>query len=142
MISEINSIMIPDIAPSRYNNININIFSLMFLLPLNNTIIAVPLPVSKPLINDDMLMALFKYNSVNITEAPQFGIRPIILVISGANIVSLRNSFDRKSSPIYVNSVFIIKFVANKNIVILNVCFRAGFNMPWSQWQLCSSHIW
>ena len=50
MISEINSIMIPDIAPSRYNNININIFSLMFLLPLNNTIIAVPLPVSKPLI--------------------------------------------------------------------------------------------
>lgn len=69
------------------------------LFPLNNTIRAVPLPVKRPLINDDKLMALFRYSSVSITLAPQLGIKPIRLVMNGLKIVSLRNSFDRKSSP-------------------------------------------
>ena len=49
-------------------------FSFIFLFSLNNTISAVPLPVNKPAINEDKLIALFKYSSVNIILAPQLGI--------------------------------------------------------------------
>ena len=58
-------------------------FSFIFLFSLNNTISAVPLPVNKPAINEDKLIALFKYSSVNIILAPQLGISPIRLVING-----------------------------------------------------------
>lgn len=74
----------PENTPIKYNNIKINIFSFKFLFSLNNTIRAVPLPVKSPAINEDKLIALFKYNSVSITLAPQFGISPTRLVINGA----------------------------------------------------------
>ena len=83
MINCSNSIITPDIEPKRYNNNTIKIFSFRFLFPLNNTIIAVPLPVNNPLISDDKFMALFKYSSVNTMDAPQFGINPIKLAKNG-----------------------------------------------------------
>ena len=108
----------PDIAPRIYSNIKIDIFSFKFLLLLNNTKIAVPEPVKSPLINDGKLMALFKYNSVNITLAPQFGISPIKLVTNGANMLSFNNNFDNRSSPIYVKIVLIMKFIIRINTTI------------------------
>lgn len=87
-------------TPSRYSSSSINIFSFMFLLPLNRITSAVPLPVNKPLISEDIFIALFKYNSVRITLAPQFGINPIKLDTNGPKNVSLRNILDKKSSPI------------------------------------------
>jgi len=95
----INSIMIPENTPSEYSNRSIFIFSFMFLLLLNNTSNAVPLPVNNPDISDAKFIALFRYNSVNITLAPQFGINPIKLVINGPNIVFFRNNFDKYVSP-------------------------------------------
>ena len=91
---------------------------------------AVPLPVNNPLINEDIFIALFKYNSVNITLAPQLGINPIKLVINGAKMVFFSKSFDKKSSPMYVKIIFTIKLIINKNTVILNVCFNDDFNIP------------
>ena len=90
-----NSKINPDITPSAYNKHIINIFSLIFLFSLNNTISAVPLPVNKPAINENKLMALFKYNSVNIILAPQLGISPIKLVINGPSIVPFSKIFDK-----------------------------------------------
>ena len=133
MINSINSIITPDIEPSRYSINTIKIFSFIFLFPLNNTIIAVPLPVNSPHINDEIFIALFKYNSVNITLAPQLGINPIILVTNGPNIVSFRNNFDKKSSPIYVNIMLMMKFITNMNKEIFIVCLTDDFNIPCSQ---------
>ena len=56
---------------------------------LNNTTKATPLPVNKPDISEENGIILFKYNSVIITDAPQLGIRPIKLVISGEKILFL-----------------------------------------------------
>lgn len=78
---------------------NIKIFSLIFLFDLNNTRRAAPLLESNPDNNDARDMALFKYNSVMITLAPQFGISPIKHVINEPNIVFLRSNLDRYSSP-------------------------------------------
>ena len=101
-----------------YNNIKIDMFSFKFLLLLNNTRIAVPDPVRRPLIKDGRLIALFKYSSVNITLAPQFGIKPIKLVITGPNILSFNSNFDNRSSPIYVKIMFIMKFIIKINVII------------------------
>lgn len=141
MNADINSIITPDKEPSIYNSNTIKIFSFVFLLFLNNTIIAVPLPVSNPLISADIFIELFKYSSVNITLAPQFGIKPIKLVMNGPKIVFFRNSCDRKSSPIYVKIILIIKFITNINNEILSVCLSDDFSIPCSQSQFSSSHI-
>lgn len=81
-------------------------FSFIFLFSLNNTISAVPLPVNKPAINEDKLIALFKYSSVNIILAPQLGISPIRLVINGPSMVPLVrfliNSLHRHSETLYL----------------------------------------
>ena len=108
------SISSPDMEPRKYSSTIINIFSLIFLLSLNSTNMAVPLPVSRPLINELKLIALFKYNSVSITLEPQVGINPIKLVINGPNSVFFRNIFDSKSSPKYVNSMLIIRIVIRR----------------------------
>ena len=94
-----NSIIIPERDPNKYNNIKIEKFSLRLWFSLNKIIKAVPLPVRRPLISDDMLIVLFIYNSVKMTLAPQFGINPIRLDISGAKIDPLRKIFDKNSSP-------------------------------------------
>ena len=57
----------------------------MFLLDLNKTIIATPLPVSNPAIQVPKLIAPFKNNSVNAILAPQFGNNPIKEPINGPN---------------------------------------------------------
>ena len=69
------------------------------MFDLNNISKAAPLLVRRPAIKDESDIALFKYNSVIITLAPQFGISPINAVIKGPKIVLLRNNFDRNSSP-------------------------------------------
>ena len=76
-------------------------------------------------INAPSDMALFKYSSVNITLAAQFGISPIRLVINGDNILFVSNILDRYFSPNKVKIVFIIKVIMNINKVICNVCFIA-----------------
>lgn len=98
--SWIISIITPEKDPSKYSNIEIKMFSLIFLFPLNNTNRAVPLPVRRPLISDAKLIVLFRYNSVNITLAPQLGIRPIRLVINGPNKVFFKNILDKYFSPL------------------------------------------
>lgn len=90
-----NSKINPEITPSEYNKHIINMFSFIFLFSLNNTISAVPLPVNKPAINEDKLIALFKYSSVNIILAPQLGISPIRLVINGPSMVPFSKTFDK-----------------------------------------------
>lgn len=70
-------------------------FSLMFLLFLINTNSDAPAPVNSPPIREASVMELFIYNSVNITLAEQFGIKPIKLVMKGPNMVFVRNIFDR-----------------------------------------------
>ena len=72
-----------------------NIFSFIFLFSLNSTIMAVPLPVNNPAIRDGKLMALLRYNCVNITLAPQFGINPIRLVMNGPSIEFFSKIFDK-----------------------------------------------
>ena len=74
-------------------------FSLIFLFDLNSTKRAAPLLDNNPDINDAIDIELFRYNSVNITLAPQFGIRPIRHVMNGPNIVFFRSIFDKYSSP-------------------------------------------
>ena len=49
-------------------------------------------------------MVLFKYNSVNITLAAQFGINPIRLVMNGDNILLFNNIFDRHDVVYYSTS--------------------------------------
>ena len=72
-------------------------FSLIFLLLLNSISRAAPLPVRRPLINDDTFIALLIYSSVNITLEAQFGIKPIRLVINGLNILFLSSILDKIS---------------------------------------------
>ena len=79
----------------KYNNSIIDIFSLIFLLFLINTSIAAPDDVNSPPINEPNDIELFRYNSVSITLAEQFGISPIRLVINGPNIVFVKNIFVR-----------------------------------------------
>ena len=59
----------------------------MFLLDLNKTNIATPLPVNKPDIAVPNEMIPLKYNSVIITLAPQLGISPIKLAVKGAKML-------------------------------------------------------
>ena len=91
----ISSIIIPDNTPTKYKIPTIFKFSKKCLLVLNNIIIAIPLPVNKPLIKLPKLIALFIYNSVNITLAPQLGISPIKLDINGPKKLSLSNILDK-----------------------------------------------
>lgn len=121
----INSIIIPDMAPNEYRSKIIVIFSFLFLLFFSNIRREEPLLVKSPPINAPSDMALFKYSSVNITLAAQFGISPIRLVINGDNILFVSNILDRYFSPNKVKIVFIIKVIMNINKVICNVCFIA-----------------
>ena len=84
--SPISSNIIPEIAPIKYTIKTIFIFSFMFLFVLNNTASPTPAPVSKP---DIMLAAditFSRYIFVKITDAAQFGIRPIRLATIGPKI--------------------------------------------------------
>ena len=73
----------------------IKIFSLMSLLDLYRIRSAVPLLDRRPPINADIDIALFKYSSVKMTLAPQFGINPIRQVTNGPKMLSFNNIFDK-----------------------------------------------
>ena len=96
----VNSSIIPENNPSIYNTETINMFSLMSLLLLNSIIKAVPQLVKSPAVKAAKVMELFRYNSVNMTLAPQFGISPIRHVMNEPSMVFFSNIFDKKSSPI------------------------------------------
>lgn len=70
-------------------------FSFGFLLFFININRDAPAPVNSPPIKEASVMELFRYNSVSITLAEQFGIKPIKLVINGPNMVFDRNILDR-----------------------------------------------
>ena len=76
-----------------------NMFSFIFLFDLNNTNRAVPLLDRRPASSAGNDIALFKYNSVRITLAPQLGINPISEVINEPKILFLRRILDSNSSP-------------------------------------------
>ena len=65
----------------------------MFLLFFINTSMAAPEDVNSPPISEPNDIERFRYNSVSITLAEQFGISPIRLVINGPNIVFVKNIF-------------------------------------------------
>ena len=95
----IKSIIIPLMTPIPYTINSIFKLSLILLLVLNNTNIATPLPDSNPAIVAPNVITLFIYNSVISTDAPQLGIKPIIQVINGENILFFNKILDSSSSP-------------------------------------------
>ena len=113
----------------------------MFLFVLNNTASPTPAPVSNP---DIMLAAditFSRYIFVKITDAAQFGIRPIRLATIGPKIFWFNSKLAIFSSPIKYTAVFMMNVIIIININIFMVCFSADFKMlPSSQWQWSSSH--
>lgn len=117
-------------------------FSFLFLLFFIRTNSEEPLLVRSPPIREASVIVLFRYNSVIITLAPQFGIRPIRLVMNGDSSLFVNNVFDIKLSPSKVNIIFSIRVIMNIKMVILMVCFIDDNMMLWLQLQCSSSHIW
>ena len=74
-------------------------FSFKFLLFLNNSIIAIPLLVSKPLISVPKLICSRRYTSVNITLDPHDGINAIKLDMNGEIIGFFNSNLDKYASP-------------------------------------------
>ena len=74
-------------------------FSFIFLVFLNNNIIAIPLFVNNPLISVPKDIWFNRYVSVNITLDPQDGIKAIKLEINGEIIGFFNNNFDKYASP-------------------------------------------
>ena len=72
-----------------------NKFSFLFLLFFISTKREEPLFVRSPPIREPNVIVLFRYNSVKITLAAQFGISPINPVINGDNILFVSSIFDR-----------------------------------------------
>ncbi len=117
-------------------------FSFLFLLFFIRTNSEDPLLVRSPPIREASVIVLFRYNSVIITLDPQFGIRPIRLVMNGDSSLFVNNVFDIKLSPSKVNIIFSIRVIMNIKRVILMVCFIDDNMMLWLQLQCSSSHIW
>lgn len=91
--------MIPEITPIKYIVNSIVKFSFMFLLFLNSSIIAIPLLVSKPLINVPKPICSRRYISVNITLDPHDGINAIKLDMNGEIIGFFNSNLDKYASP-------------------------------------------
>ena len=117
-----NSIIIPTRTPIKYKVTSIKTFSLKFLLFLNKSNKATPLPVNNPDIDVPKLITFSKYNCVNITLEPQLGINPISDPKNGPNIVFFINTLLIISLPIYKNKIFKQKLTIKINSKIFNVC--------------------
>ena len=97
----INSNIIPAITPILYKIPTILKFSFNPLLILNNTANPTPAPVNSPAIKLDTDITFSKYMFVKITDAAQFGIRPINPAIIGP-IIGLFNNIFAIFIPIYI----------------------------------------
>ena len=100
----------------------------MFLFDLNNITNAIPEFVNRPASNEPSDKALFKYNSVIITDAPQFGISPISDEINGPKIEPCNNILLNNSSSPSSNTVFNIILMIITNRAIFKVCFKLDSN--------------
>ena len=78
----------PAITAITYNTAIIFIFSFLSGFTLNNTTSPIPAPVQSPAITEEKEIAPLRYSCVRITDAAQFGIRPIKAAIAGWNTVS------------------------------------------------------
>ena len=67
----------PAITAITYNTAIIFIFSFLSGFTLNNTTSPIPAPVQSPAITEEKEIAPLRYSCVRITDAAQFGIRPI-----------------------------------------------------------------
>ena len=83
IVNPIKSITIPEITPIAYNKTTIPIFSFILLFVLNNTASPTPAPVNNPDIILPSEITFSKYIFVIITDAAQFGIKPINEAIIG-----------------------------------------------------------
>ena len=126
--------IIPDIVPIKYNNPTIFTFSFQFLFVLNNIASPTPAPVNNPAIILPTEITFSKYKFVKITDAAQFGIRPIKAAIAGPIIDLFKIQLAIVSSPTKCTIVLIKNeiIIINKNM--LRVCFIDDFKIPFS-WQ-------
>ena len=76
-----NSMIIPEMVPIVYNRATIPMFSFSLLFVLNKTASPTPAPVNSPAIMLPSEITFSKYIFVIITDAAQFGIKPINDVI-------------------------------------------------------------
>ena len=107
---------------------------IFFLFVLNSTISPTPAPVSKPEIKAEAFITFCIYKFVIITEAAQFGIKPIKLEIIGPKYRLFCIKFSIVLSPIILINKLIIKVIIKIYIVMLTVCFKADFTIP-VRWQ-------
>ena len=123
----------PKNAPRPYTSPKIDTFSFISGLARNKTKRPTPELVRSPPIKEPKEMAPFKYSSVIIILEPQFGIRPIRLVMKEPNTLSLKNILERASSPTYVKTIFTKNVVSKIKTNVLAVCLIEDANIPDSQ---------
>ena len=97
----------------------------MFSLCLNNTSIPSPAFDNKPDITAPKLIDPFISNIVNAIDTAQFGINPIIAVITGSRNLTLPRSTCNMACSEYISIIkFSIIVIININMKILKVSFR------------------
>ena len=108
--------------PIKYINPTIIIFSFIcFLFVLNNTNKPTPAPVNNPAISDAILITFSIYKLVIITDAAQFGIKPIKLEIIGPKKILFFINVSIVCSPITPIRALIINVIITIYPVILIV---------------------
>ena len=135
ILNPIISNIIPDNTPITYNIVTIFMFCLIPLFVLNNTASPTPAPTNVPEIIVEIEITFSKYICVNITDDAQFGIKPINPDKIGPNIGLFCKKLEICSSPIAYITIFINIVTININTNMFNVCFKADFIIPCSQWQ-------
>lgn len=78
-----SSSTMPERIPTTVSTANIFKFSPLCRFTLNRTTRPTPAPVHSPAITDANDMAPFRYSCVSMTDAAQFGIRPMTAAMTG-----------------------------------------------------------
>lgn len=120
----------PAITAITYNTAIIFIFSFLSGFTLNNTTSPIPAPVQSPAITEEKEIAPLRYSCVRITDAAQFGIRPIKAAIAGWNTVSPSIIAEILSIPSMSIHRFKINVNTNRYKKIFPVWRSAGFTIP------------
>lgn len=90
----------------------------------------IPAPVQSPAITEEKEIAPLRYSCVRITDAAQFGIRPIKAAIAGWNTVSPSIIAEILSIPSMSIHRFKINVNTNRYKKIFPVWRSAGFTIP------------